>query len=47
MEAAELKKILVTPSVQLAFYRWFGQHAKVETSQLEASLELGYETGGA
>jgi len=46
MEVAEQKNIAIKPSTKKAFYRWFGHHTKVETSQLEASLDAGYEVGG-
>jgi energy-coupling factor transporter ATP-binding protein EcfA2 len=45
MEAAEEAKVAIKPSIKKQFYQWFGEHAQVETSQLEASLEAGYEAG--
>lgn len=46
METAEQRQVNIKSSIKKAFYQWFGTHTKVETSQLEASLDAGYEVGG-
>lgn len=46
MEAAENQKVKIKPSIKKAFYRWFGEQTRLETSTIEADLEVKSEVGG-
>ncbi|MGB3494626.1 MAG: hypothetical protein WBA57_18000, partial [Elainellaceae cyanobacterium] len=46
MEAAEDRNVKIKPSIKKAFYRWFGEQTRLETSTIEADLEVKAEVGG-
>ncbi|MGJ3245139.1 MAG: AAA family ATPase [Elainellaceae cyanobacterium] len=46
MESAEDQNIKIKASTKKAFYRWFGEQTRLETSTIEADIEAKYEAGG-
>ena len=41
MEAAEDRKVRISPSIKKKFYQWFGKHTKTETTGFEKEVEIG------
>ena len=45
MEAAEDRKVRISPSIKKKFYQWFSKHTKTETTGFEKEVEIGGEAG--